>query len=114
MHTKSTNIQIIIRFLTCSYIFYTSTVFSYCLCLVAWPAADHLGHTLLSSQVSSVHACVSYPGPAAAAAAVVVVVAVAAAETVAVAAVIVLRAEAAEVEDLGRPHDALLAVVVVV
>jgi hypothetical protein len=112
MHTKSTNIQIIIRFLTCSYIFYTSTVFSYCLCLVAWPAADHLGQTLLSSQVSSAHACVSYPGPAAA----VVVVVAAAAETVAVvaAAVAVLRAEAAEVEDLGRPHDALLAVVVVV
>jgi hypothetical protein len=64
-----------------------------------------------------VHAWVSYTGPAAvsAAPAVVVVVSVVAvvAEVVAVA-VAVLRAVAAEVEDQGTPHGALLAVVVVV
>lgn len=90
-------------------------MFSYCLCLGALLAVGPLGYTLISLQVSLVHASVSYPSPAAAAA-VPAVVAAAGVGVVAdaVAAAAVLRAVVAEVEDLGIPHGVQLAVVVAV
>jgi hypothetical protein len=101
-----------VSFLTCSCTSYISRVFSYCLCLAAWKAVGPLNYTLISLQVSLVHACGSYLSPGLAAAAGVLVVA--AAVAVADAAAAVLRAVAAGVEDLGTPCCVLLVVVVVV
>lgn len=98
-----------VRFLTCSCTSYISRVFSYSLCLAAWKAVGLLEYTLISLQISLVHAWVSYPSPdsaAVSAAAPVLVVAVAAAAE--------LRAVAAEVEDQGTPCYVLLAMVAVV
>lgn len=107
-NTSGTNSNV--HFLTCSCTSYISRVFSYCLCLAAWKAVGLQEHTLISMQVSLVHAWVSYRSPDSAA-----VVAVAAPVlAVADAAAAELRAVAAEVEVLGTPCCVLLAAVVVV
>lgn len=104
-----------VRFLTCSCTSYISRGFSYCLCLAAWKAVGLLEYTLISLQVSLVHAWASYPRPDSAAVSAAVVAAVAAPVlAVADAAAAELRAVAAEVEDLGTQCCVPLAMVAVV
>lgn len=88
---------------------------SYCLCLGVLLAVGPLGYTLISLQVSLVHAWVSYPSQAVAVGvAAPGVVAAAAVAVDVVAAAAVLRAVVAEEEDLGIPHGVQLAVVAAV